>query len=226
VSEQPNRGAPWLLLAVLAIGLTVLSLVNRENQVDFVRLLLLATVGGSALLLGQRLRAKTVLRHALTWIGVGLFLVILYSYRFELDILKDRVVGEIMPYSVQQTADGGISVRRSGSGHFELEARTNGVPIRFMVDTGASDIVLSPSDARRLGFDLSRLAFTRVYNTANGTVRGAPVTLDWLMVGGVRFRNVRASVNETAMDQSLLGMRFLERFRSYEVRDGILTLRW
>ncbi len=85
--------------------------------------------------------------------------------------------------------------------------------------------MLSPADARRLGFDLGRLAFTEYYATANGTVRGAPIRLDEIVVGPIRLTNLRASVNEAAMDTSLLGMSFLNRLDSYEVRGDTLTLR-
>ena len=102
----------------------------------------------------------------------------------------------------------------------------NGVPIRFLIDTGASDIVLNPSDARRLGFDASNLRFSRQYETANGMVRGAPVTLRELRVGQLHLFDVEASVNEAPLEVSLLGMSFLNELSGYEVARGRLILRW
>jgi aspartyl protease family protein len=93
-----------------------------------------------------------------------------------------------------------------------------------MVDTGASDVVLSPADARRLGFDLAELKFTRIYQTANGTVRGAPVRLRRITIGPIEIEDVRASVNGAPMGTSLLGMSFLGRLMGYEVTTDTLTL--
>jgi clan AA aspartic protease (TIGR02281 family) len=111
-------------------------------------------------------------------------------------------------------------------GHFLVEASVNGVPIDFMVDTGASEIVLSPQDAMQLGFTPGSLSFTQEFESANGTVRGAPVELRELRIGQYQLFDVAASVNETAMPISLLGMSFLRRLSSYEVADGRLILRW
>ena len=99
------------------------------------------------------------------------------------------------------------------------------MPIRFLVDTGASDVVLSPSDARKLGFDPDHLKFTRPYNTANGVVWGASVTLNRVAIGPVALDGVAASVNGAAMGQSLLGMSFLGRLSGYAVENGRMTLR-
>ena len=110
-------------------------------------------------------------------------------------------------------------------GHYYLEARADGVLIRFLVDTGASRVILSPADARRLGLAPKPAAFTQRLRTANGVVRAAPVEIAELEVAGVVARRVRAAVNQAALTHSLLGMSFLERLRAYEFRDSTLTLR-
>ena len=97
---------------------------------------------------------------------------------------------------------------------------------RFLVDTGASDIVLSPSDAKRLGVDVAQLQFTQDYETANGVGRGAPYTIERLTVGPVLMTVVPASINQTPMESSLLGMTFLKRLDGFEVRGRKLYLRW
>ncbi len=102
----------------------------------------------------------------------------------------------------------------------------DGTPVRFLVDTGATSVVLSPNDARRLGYDPAKLSFTGFADTANGTVRTAPIRLGNLVVGDIRLTDLPAEVNQAAMGSSLLGMRFLDHLRSYEVRDGMLTMRW
>jgi clan AA aspartic protease (TIGR02281 family) len=111
-------------------------------------------------------------------------------------------------------------------GHFLVEAVVNGVPIDFMVDTGASHVVLSLQDARRLGFAPANLEFTQQFESANGTVRAAPVELRELRIGQLRLFDLQASVNGGPLPISLLGMSFLQRLSSYEVARGRLILRW
>ncbi len=84
---------------------------------------------------------------------------------------------------------------------------------------------MSPADARRIGFDPDRLRFTGFAETANGTVRTAAVRLGSIEIGPIRLHDLPASVNQAPMRGSLLGMSFLERLRSFEIRDGVLILR-
>jgi clan AA aspartic protease (TIGR02281 family) len=114
----------------------------------------------------------------------------------------------------------------SAHGHFLVEAVVEGTPLAFVVDTGASDVVLSPADAARLGFRAHELRFTRRYQTANGVVAAAPVTLREVRIGQFSAFDVEASVNGAPLPVSLLGMSFLRQFRGYEVDDGRLILRW
>jgi clan AA aspartic protease (TIGR02281 family) len=111
-------------------------------------------------------------------------------------------------------------------GHFLLKAVVNGVPINFMVDTGASHVVLTIPDARRIGFTANDLEFTQEFESANGTVRAAPVKLRELRIGQFSVYGLEASVNGGPLPISLLGMNFLQHLSSYEVADGRLILRW
>jgi aspartyl protease family protein len=117
-------------------------------------------------------------------------------------------------------------IRAGPHGHFLVEAVVNGVPIDFMVDTGASHVVLSLQDARKLGFTPTNLDFTQKFQSANGTVRAAPVELRELRIGQLRLFDLEASVNGGPLPISLLGMSFLQRLSSYEVARGRLILRW
>lgn len=229
----PRRG--WYIFLAAAIGVTGLivwlatrypdALASRDSMVDFVRLGGILALICSGVLASGRLRLGKAVRDLAIWACIALVLLVGYSFRHELTALGLRVAGEVAPARAVEGEDGALSFRRGGDGHFYIEVDVEGVPIRFMVDTGATDIVLAPRDAERLGFDLAALSFTQRYQTANGIGWGAPVTLNTLGVGGSRFRDVRASVNGAAMGQSLLGLAFLDRFSSYEVRGDTLTLR-
>lgn len=111
-------------------------------------------------------------------------------------------------------------------GHFLVDATVNGESLRFMVDTGASSIYLTPRDAERIGWPARRLDFSERYDTAAGEVRAAPVTLRNLRIGELELYDLPASVGERPGSLSLLGMTFLKRFESYEVRGDTLILSW
>ncbi len=119
-----------------------------------------------------------------------------------------------------------LTIRASAGGHFMIEADVDGADIRFMVDTGATEVVLTPEDAARIGFDLRARNFTRQFNTAGGVIRAAPVTLRRLRIGQLVLRDVEAWVNESPLFVSLLGMSFLKRLDGYEVQDNQLILYW
>ena len=115
--------------------------------------------------------------------------------------------------------------RSDRRGHFSLTAAVNGAPIRLVVDTGASLVALTLDDASAAGIGRSELVFNQITQTANGRVRFAPVTLREVRIGQLSIENVPAAVIEN-LDQSLLGMSFLKRLKSFEMREGALTISW
>jgi aspartyl protease family protein len=117
-----------------------------------------------------------------------------------------------------------VEVPRSIDGHYYLTLDVNGVPVRFVVDTGATDLVLTRADAERAGVDTGKLIFSGRAFTANGTVETAPVTLESVALGQAADRRVRAVVNGGEMQENLLGMSYLHRFSRLEISDGRLIL--
>lgn len=129
-----------------------------------------------------------------------------------------------LPGSAAVATEGRIEVPRAPDGHFYLTLMVNEAPVQFMVDTGASGVVLRAEDARRAGIDVADLAYSDRANTANGMVRTAPVRIARISLGPVEDRNIRGWVNEGAMDRSLLGMSYLERWGRIEIAGGDLVL--
>jgi aspartyl protease family protein len=177
--------------------------------------LLLLAVGGYAVAEFRRRPGKTV-QQAMVWgfIFVGLIAGAgLWS-----DIRR-----EVLPVQ-SLDASGRIEVPVAADGHFYLVAELNGVAVRFTVDTGASDIVLSTRDAARIGLDPARLSYYQRAETANGTVETAPVFIGAMVLGGVTDLDVRAVVNRGEMASSLLGMAYLARFSRLEMTPRKLVL--
>ena len=118
-----------------------------------------------------------------------------------------------------------IVVPRDARGHFEVDARVEGRHLNFMVDTGASVIALTASDAGRIGIHPAPREFVTEVKTANGTVRAAPTRLDEVEVGDIVLRDVAALVlPDAALSDNLLGLSFLSRLRRFEYTDGKLVL--
>lgn len=162
-----------------------------------------------------RQRMGQALRMAMAW---GLIIVgVMAGYG-----LWDDVQRQAMPVQVE---DGGmIEVPRSSDGHYYLTLTINGTDLPFMVDTGASGLVLSLDDAEHLGIDPQSLAFLGEASTANGVVRTAMVNLSLVKLGSFRNENFRAYVTEGEMAGSLLGMDYLGQFR-IEVAGDRMILR-
>lgn len=118
-----------------------------------------------------------------------------------------------------------VTIPRDARGHFQVDARVDGRKIGFMVDTGASTIALTGSDAKRLGIHPSASEYSVSVRTANGTVRAAPANLSMVEVGGLVVRDVRALVvPDSALSESLLGLSFLTKLRRFEYAGGKLVL--
>ena len=121
--------------------------------------------------------------------------------------------------------DGGLELRAADDGHFYASALVNGTDITFLIDTGASDIVLTEADAKRAGFDPATLAYTSRAQTANGTVDTAPIRLDTFKLGKFEDRNLRATVNGGDLDTSLLGISYLGLYEVTVTGDRLLLRR-
>lgn len=168
-------------------------------------------------LLGALISRSPALRNAMVWVLI--FGGVMYGAG-----VWDDVSYRFGSQQARFTDGGRIEVPRGRDGHYSLTLQINGVDVDFLVDTGASQMVLTLQDAARVGLDPEKLAFIGTAFTANGAVRTAPVRLDTVELGGIRDTRVRASVNGGEMSGSLLGMSYLNRFESIEIRGDRLIL--
>lgn len=119
-----------------------------------------------------------------------------------------------------------LAVSADLRGHYLVRPEIENFRIQMMVDTGASLVALKASDAKALGIRPSPRDYTMSLSTANGSVRGARVTLREVRLGDIVIRNVEAVVlPEGALGVSLLGNSFLRKLKGYEVQTGRMVLR-
>ena len=160
------------------------------------------------------------------WSGLFAAALIAYSYRFELQGVGQRVIAVAFPGTVVETAPKEITVFRRPDGQFTIAGQVGKGRVSLVVDTGASTVVLRAEDATRLGFQTKRLNYDMPVSTANGPTLTAPVTLTDLRIGGIVENRVEALVAKPgALNQSLLGMSFLNRLESFTVSNDRLVLR-
>ena len=170
--------------------------------------------------MGESLRALAI------WALLGLVCIAAYSYRDEAQEIGNRILGELRPGSATSGPGGTVTITRRSGGDFQVRAAVNGTTQTFLFDTGASSVVLTAENAAAVGLTPKDSEYAVRVSTANGVTVAAPVFLDSLAVGNITLRRVSALVSRPgALSDNLLGMSFLSRLASYEVRGDRLVLR-
>jgi len=182
-----------------------------------------------SLVLGSGLRWYKILLYGLIWCGVIVTLVAAYQYHYQLQDVDHQPTMESFPASpLSRYNENGLNVTlyRGVNGHFETQGLVNHQTLlSFMIDTGASSVVLSYEDATALGLDMQELIFAIPASTSNGTARFASIRLQSLKIGEIERNNIRALIAQPrALSDSLLGMNFLNSLSGYNVRADQMTL--
>lgn len=166
------------------------------------------------------------LKYTTAWAAIIALLALGFAYRGELGGVVQHLKLAFSAGDPVATGAHELVVPQDADGGYALVARVNGQRVRFAVDTGATDTVLSPDDARRIGVDMDRLRYVVESETANGKGYGAPYVADSLAVGPLALANFKLTVNQAPMSTSLLGMSFLSKLESFHFGDRKLVLRW
>jgi aspartyl protease family protein len=230
-----QRRLLWVLLIGLALALIVVfasrdedklaGLASRDLGALAYNLALAVFIGGAVLVLFRE-RLSQAIEAALFWALVGFVLVFAYTYRIELRAVGDRVMAELVPGHAAQRGAYIVEIVRGRAGDFQVAAKVNGARVAMVLDTGASSVVLTQEAAKTAGLPLELLNYSVNVDTANGRSRAAPVTIDRLVVGDIVERAVPALIAQPGhLRTSLLGMSFLNRLESWEVRGDKLMLR-
>ncbi|MBT2131046.1 retropepsin-like aspartic protease family protein [Aliiroseovarius lamellibrachiae] len=186
------------------------------GQMAYLALLLVAVAG--YFISENRFSLGQTLRHALIWIFIFVGALAVVG-------LWQNVKNDISPRQTYMSETGQITLPRAYDGHFYAQLMLNGKPVDFVIDTGASNVVLTKKDAERAGIDLSALRFFGRAMTANGQTRTAPARIARVEIEDIMDFNLEVWVNEGEMSQSLLGNTYLQRFTKIEIgqKEMILT---
>ncbi|MGH1577075.1 retropepsin-like aspartic protease family protein [Planktotalea sp.] len=193
---------------------------NQLSGDDFGNLIYLVLLGGVIafwFFTSGRNSMNKILQQMAVWALI--FIGVIAAYGMWSDIRQT-----VMPQ--QSVISGGerIELPRAADGHYYATAMVNAAPIRFVVDTGATGVVLRKADAEKAGIDVSKLAFLGEAMTANGPVQLATVRADSFGFSGAELARFRIDVNEGQMSQSLMGMSYLQTFSRIEIANGKLVL--
>jgi aspartyl protease family protein len=232
----PKKGARggflmWLaFLAAMGLGFLVLTRLfpGRGPGSDWpesLRLFGVLAVVSSGLVFMRRIDVGQTARHLAGWAAIFAVAIAGYAYRGDVraGLLKVRLA--LVPaYGVVDSPRSMIVGRGEGDA-FYVFGKVDGAPVRFLIDTGASEIVLSPADAQAAGLSPETMDFSTPSETANGVGYSARAMVRSLKIGPIRMTDVPVSINQNPMSVSLLGMPFLKRLDSFEVRGDRLYLR-
>lgn len=191
------------------------------DNTDFGRMIYLVVLGAAVIfwfVSNHRQSFGKTLQQALAW-GL-IFLGVIAAAGMWSDIRTT-----IRPKQAVFDPQGRVEIPRSPDGHYRLTATVNNTPVLFIVDTGATDVVLTQNDAARVGLDVDSLPFLGRALTANGEVRTASVTLDHIEVGSLKDESIHASVNGGEMQESLLGMSYLQFYQEITISRGTMYLK-
>lgn len=228
----------WLALFSALLGVLFLYLVFGDASLDHVAgwpvaaavafsLLALYAMATGGLREGGHLRRLLPPLLVLSVLGAGAYYVL---PRLDLTPLLARLAGgSENGGTASEPVTGGLKsvrIRKNEQGQFVARGDIDGAQTTFLIDSGASAVILRQSDARKAGIDTAALSYTVPVKTANGETTAAAVRLRSLTVGTIRMEGVEALVAEPGnLNENLLGITFLRRLRSYEISGDFITLR-
>jgi aspartyl protease family protein len=233
VARPPSRGL--VVLAVIAAGALGVwelwrlfpgALADSGDQARLVQYGIMLAALASGIVYSRRFTTRETFRNIAIWAGIAGVLGFGYTFYDRIRDAAGDMQSALVPSYPAQLDANTMVFSENRDGDFAVIGSVNGQKVEFMVDTGATDVVLSPDDAQRAGINVASLHFLRGYETANGEGRGAPYVIDTLEIGPVKLFNVPVSVNQAKMHDSLLGMAFLKRMKSFEMKGRKLYLRW
>ncbi len=175
-------------------------------------------------LFSRRIGLGEIVRSVLGWVAIFAIFIVGFSYQKEIIGVWHKVTGEITGANEQQVVGGTLKIRQSPDGHYWADAEVNGMPVRFLIDSGATTTAMTLKTARAANVDINDGGFPTYLNTANGTVEAQRGTIQALRVGPMMALELPVVVAEAFGDSNVLGMNFLSEMKSWRVEGGEMIL--
>jgi aspartyl protease family protein len=220
----------WLMVMVLVGAGLLLAprlLPVEARRVDWVeasRIFAILVLLSSSLTYLRRIDLAQTARMAAIWLVIVGVIMAGYALRGDVAQLGREAQLMLNPTAAQNLGPKQWVLGRYADQAFHVKGAVNGSPTQFMIDTGATDIVLAPDDAARAGIVVRDADFKTAYGTANGVGMGARVIVKSLEVGPYRLKDVPVSINKAAMDTSVLGLAFINRMERVVIQDDRMIL--
>lgn len=179
-------------------------------------------VGSS--LVSRRLSFGSLVRMAISWIGIFAAAIVLFSYRGEVQAVWERVSGDLTGSTARQVTGDQLSVRMAADGHFWLSTTVNDEPVRFLVDSGATITAMSATTAEAAGVATDDTRLPVMLTTANGVVQAERGRIKQLEIGSLKVRDLPVVVSPAFGNVNVLGMNFLSQLKSWRVEGRTLIL--
>lgn len=183
--------------------------------------LLMAMMLVAGALMSRRERPAKLAVMALAWIAIFAGGFVLFTFRDNLGWVGQRLRSEALGTPVQQGEE--IRIPMSIDGHFWVEGAINGVPVKFLIDSGATMTTIGRADAKRAGVTVSG-GRDQLVRTGNGVIRVSSARAKRLTIGGIERTDVGMHVAENE-DLNVLGMNFLSSLDRWGVEGRWLILR-
>jgi aspartyl protease family protein len=190
-----------------------------DNNGAFALYYLVIIVAVASSLVALRMPVGKMVKMVAAWVAIFAIGFVVFSFRSDFTAFGQRLKAEAIGNAI--TDGKTVRIPIADDGHFWVEAKVNGHPIRFMVDSGASVTTVSTQSAKAAGMPIG--SETTVVNTANGPTREIKGWADRLQVGPIERTDFPIDINEHD-DTNLLGMNFLSSLSSWRVEGNYLVL--
>ena len=175
-------------------------------------------------LFSRRIGFGEIVRNILAWVAIFALFIIGFSYQREILAVWSRVSSEMSGASEQMVVGDSLRIRQSADGHFWVEAKVNTLPVRFLIDSGATTTAMTLRTAEQAGIKISESPFPVVLVTANGSVEAQRGTIQALQVGPMVAKDLPVVVAEEFGDSNVIGMNFLSKLGSWRVEGAEMVL--
>ncbi len=175
-------------------------------------------------LAARRIAAGQMAKMALAWIAIFAAMFVIFSYRFELLSVWERMKSEFSGTAGQSYVGEAIAIKRQDDGHYWVRTQVNGNDVDFMIDSGATTSAINRTTATETGIAVDDGGYPIFIETANGRVKAYRGVVQSFQLGPLKLTDHKVVVSDNFGDTNVLGMNFLESMKSWKVEDNVMTL--